>query len=99
MDPQDVKPFLSYLKTELRRIETAAGTLSMMEREHHRRLNDYDDPSLRDMAVEEDNAARRLAAIKEMCLAACQKIDDLQAGVRPEAVSARAGREDRAAVH
>ncbi|ATY84627.1 hypothetical protein CVV65_06445 [Kyrpidia spormannii] len=97
---KDVEQFLAYVKTELRRVETAAGTLAMIERSHHQRLSDYDDAVLRDIAVEEDNAAKRLGAIKEMCLAACQRIDDLLQGhVRPEAVAAGEGREERAPVH
>lgn len=97
---KDVEQFLTYVQAELRRIETAAGTLSTIERNHHQRLNDYEDAVLRDIAVEEDSAAKRLGAIKEMCLAACQRIDDLLQGhVRPEAVAVREGRQERAPVH
>ncbi|MBX6396130.1 MAG: hypothetical protein IRY98_10590 [Alicyclobacillaceae bacterium] len=98
MNEKELRQWLTYLTSELRRIETAVGTLSMIEQEHARKLTDFDHRKLRDLAVEEQNAARRLAAIKQMCLAMCQRIEEIQAGVRSEGVREE-GREEGAPVH
>lgn len=68
---------LDYIRSELSRIETMAGTLAMVEREHYRRLTNFDQEELLDIAVEEHSAARQLGTIKEMCLSLAQRIDGL----------------------
>lgn len=75
---------LDYIKSELNRIQTIAGTLSTVESEHHKRLMDVGDEKLNRIATEEQSAARQLGEVKQMCLALTQKIDDMQNG-RPEA--------------
>ncbi|WP_107727652.1 hypothetical protein [Desmospora activa] len=74
----DLKNTLSYLHSELNRIETMAGTLSTVEREHFNKLTNFDHRELMDIAVEEQNAARQLGAIKQMCLAMAQKIEGMK---------------------
>ena len=80
MDPNEWNRTLTYLRSELNRIQTMAGTLSTIEQEHFRRLSNFDQRDLMEIAVEEQQAARQLGAIKEMCLAMSQKLDELHAG-------------------
>jgi myo-inositol catabolism protein IolC len=75
---QDLKNTLSYIHSELNRIETMAGTLSTVEREHYNKLTNFDHRELMDMAVEEQSAARQLGTIKHMCLAMAQKIEGIK---------------------
>ncbi len=75
---QDLKHTLSYIHSELNRIETMAGTLSTIEREHFNRLTNFDHRELVDIAVEEQNAARQLGTIKQMCLAMAQKVEGIK---------------------
>lgn len=58
-------------------METMAGTLSSIEREHFNKLTNFDHRELMDIAVEEQNAARQLGTIKQMCLAMAQKIEEM----------------------
>ncbi|ALS27117.1 hypothetical protein IJ21_17160 [Paenibacillus sp. 32O-W] len=67
MEKQDVKHVLQYLQSEISRIETMAGTLSGVEREHFQRLTNFDQRELVDIAVEEQSASRQLGAIQQMC--------------------------------
>ncbi|MBE3554567.1 MAG: hypothetical protein IMW85_06175 [Thermicanus sp.] len=69
--------FLSYLQSELNRMETIAGTLALVEREHHRKLTNYEDRGLLDLAAEEESAARQLGMIKQICLALGERITEL----------------------
>jgi len=75
---QDWKQTLDYLVSELNRLETMAGTLSTVEREHYNRLTNFDHQELTSIAVEEQNAARQLGAMKQMCLSMAQKVDSLK---------------------
>jgi hypothetical protein len=90
---QDLKNTLAYIHSEINRIETMAGTLSMTEREHYRKLSNFDDRAIMDIAAEEQNAARQLGTMKEMCLAMAQKIEEIETAVEQETFS---GGSDRA---
>jgi hypothetical protein len=74
---QELKNTLSYIHSELNRIETMAGTLSTIEHDHYKKLTNFDDRNLVDIAVEEQNAARQLGTMKHMCLAMTQKLEGL----------------------
>ncbi|OYD07798.1 hypothetical protein [Paludifilum halophilum] len=78
MESQSLKNTLSYLHSELLRIETMAGTLSSLERDHYRKLTQFDHDKLMDIAVEEQSAARQLGTIKEMCLSLAQEVKRIQ---------------------
>ena len=78
---QDLKNTLSYIHSELNRIETMAGTLSTIEREHFNKLSNFDHRELMDMSIEEQNAARQLGTIKQMCLAMAEKVETLKQAV------------------
>lgn len=75
---EDLKKVLSYIHSELNRIETMAGTLAVIEQDHYQKLTNFDHRKLVDIAVEEQNAARQLGTVKQMCLSMAQKIEDLQ---------------------
>lgn len=80
MDHQsnDLKNNFSYIKSELNRIQTIAGTLSTVENEHHNSLMNMGDDKLNQIATEEQNAARQLGEVKQICLSLAQQIDDMQ---------------------
>ncbi len=73
----DVKHVMQYLHSEITRIETMAGTLSSIEREHYQKLTNFEQKELIDIAVEEQSAARQLGTIKQMCLNMSQQIDGM----------------------
>lgn len=75
---QELKRTLSYLHSEINRIETMAGTLSTIEREHYNRLTNFDHRELMDIAIEEQNAARQLGTMKQMCLSMAEKIEGIK---------------------
>ncbi|UFJ38961.1 hypothetical protein LOK74_12790 [Brevibacillus humidisoli] len=81
MDYQDLKHTLSYLHAEVNRMETMAGTLSAIERDHYNKLTNFEQRELVDIAVEEQSAARQLGTMKQMCLAMAQKIEELKNAV------------------
>ncbi len=81
MEVQDLKNTLSYIHSELNRIETITGTLSTVEREHYNKLTNFDHSELVEIAVEEQNAARQLGTVKQMCLAMAQKIEGIKNAV------------------
>lgn len=93
---QDFKNTLSYLRSELNRIETMAGTLSTIENEHFHRLTNFDHRELVDLAVEEKNAARQLGTIKQMCLTMAEKIEEIKNAVDRDEVG---GSGRRAEIH
>jgi myo-inositol catabolism protein IolC len=78
---QDLKNTLTYIHSELNRIETIAGTLSSVERDHFNRLTNFDHRELQDIAVEEQSAARQLGEVKQMCLAIAQKVEGVKNAV------------------
>lgn len=82
MEHQDLNQSLDYLRSELNRIETMAGTLSTTEREHFNRLSKMDNGEMMDIALEEQNAARQLGAIKQMCLAMAQTVDSIKINLK-----------------
>jgi len=75
---QDLKRTLSYIHSELNRVETMAGTLSSIERDHYYKLANFDHREILDIAVEEQNAARQLGTMKHMCLAMAEKIEEIK---------------------
>lgn len=81
MSSADLKNTLSYLHSEINRIETMAGTLSATEREHFTKLSNFDHRELMDIATEEQSAARQLGTMKQMCLAMAQKIEHMKNAV------------------
>lgn len=75
---QELKNSLDYIHSEINRIETMAGTLSMAEREHFNKLSHFENRDIMDIATEEQNAARQLGTMKQMCLAMSQKIEEIK---------------------
>jgi myo-inositol catabolism protein IolC len=73
----DVKHVLNYLQSEITRIETVSGTLSSVEREHYKKLTNFDHKELVDIAIEEQSASRQLDTIKQMCLTMSKQIDGM----------------------
>jgi len=96
MSSKDLKNALSYIQSELNRIETMAGTLAVVEREHYNKLTNFDNRELTDIAVEEQSASRQLGTIKQMCLTLSQKVEDISntMGVAPTQGSAEHGKAD-----
>lgn len=74
---QDLQKTLQYMKNELNRVQTIAGTLSTVESQHQKDLLDYGDDRLNQVATEEQNASRQLGEIKQICLTLVQKIDEI----------------------
>lgn len=77
MKMEQLHQTLSYLLSELHRIETTAGTLAMVEHEHFQRLTRFDHRELQEVAVEEQSAARQLGRVKHQCVAMSRKIEDV----------------------
>lgn len=76
---QKLEQTLSYLSSEINRIQTIAGTLSIVENEHYKELTNLGDESkFQKLALEEQNASRQLSEIKNICLALSEKIEQLQ---------------------
>jgi diadenosine tetraphosphate (Ap4A) HIT family hydrolase len=59
-----------------------AGTLSTVERDHFTALTNFDNSTLQDLAVEEQNAARQLGTIKHICLSLAQKVDGINQAIQ-----------------
>lgn len=78
MEAQDLQKTCTYIVSELNRIQTIAGTLASIEREHHTKLTGYEDRELLDIAVEEQSAARQLGMVRHVCLELSQKLDEVQ---------------------
>lgn len=82
MNDNELQQTLSYLSSEINRIETIAGTLSTVESEHYKELTNLgEDSKLQQIALEEQSASRQLGEIKSICLALSQKIEDLQSNM------------------
>lgn len=75
---QDLTHTLTYLQSELHRMETIAGTLATVERDHFKRLSNFDHNELMEIAVEEQNASRQLGTVKQICLALTQRVDEMK---------------------
>jgi anti-sigma28 factor (negative regulator of flagellin synthesis) len=88
---QELKHTLSYLHSELNRLETMAGTLSTVEEDHFRKLTNFDHSGLTDIAVEEQSAARQLGTMKQMCLSMAQKVDEMKKSIESGQFGERAG--------
>lgn len=79
----DMDQTLTYIHSELNRVQTIAGTLASVETQHYQDLTDMGDDKLNQIAVEEQNAARQLGEVKQICLSLAQKIDELKNQVKP----------------
>lgn len=93
---KDLENALAYIHSELNRIETMAGTLATVEREHYNKLTNFDHRELTDIAVEEQSAARQLGAMQQMCLAMAQKIEGIKKAIERGEIK---GSVERAEVH
>lgn len=69
---------LSYIHSELNRVQTIAGTLSTSESKHYKELTDMGDDRLNQIANEEQNAARQLGEVKQICINLVQKVEDIK---------------------
>ncbi|NSL53354.1 hypothetical protein HR057_16605 [Bacillus sp. P2(2020)] len=78
MEQNTLKTTLSYLTSELNRIQTIAGTLSSIEEQHYKDLTSIGDDKLNQIALEEQNASRQLGEIKQLCIGLTQKIEELK---------------------
>lgn len=78
MELKELSNTLSYLHSELNKIETIVGTLAVTEHEHYRKLTGYDHREISDIAVEEQNASRQLGAVKQMCNSMAQRLMEIQ---------------------
>lgn len=77
----DFKNTLSYIHSELNRVQTIAGTLSTIETQHYKDLTSMGDDKLNQLAVEEQSAARQLGEVKQICIALAQKVDEIKNSV------------------
>ncbi|MBP2019555.1 prefoldin subunit 5 [Symbiobacterium terraclitae] len=84
MQHEDLKAACNYISSELSRIETVAGTLAMIEREHYNTLNRFDHRELLDVAVEEQSAARQLGMVKQVCGELVQKMAEIQKAIEQQ---------------
>ncbi len=75
---------LSYIHSELNRIETIAGTLATTETKHYKELTDIGDDRLNQVANEEQTAARQLGEVKQICMSLSQKVESLQKQVQDQ---------------
>lgn len=75
---------LSSFQSDLNRIQTVAGTLSQLERQHYNDLTKYEDERLTGIAVAEQSSARQLGEIKQICIAMSQKIEEIQRSLEKE---------------
>ena len=96
MQLQDLKNTLSYIHSELNRVETVAGTLATLEREHFNKLTNYDHRELMDIATAEQSAARQLGAVKQMCNSMAQKVEEIKNALDQGEIG---GNSDRAEIH
>ncbi|TEB14426.1 hypothetical protein Psfp_02929 [Pelotomaculum sp. FP] len=69
---------LASFHSDLNRIQTVAGTLSQIERQHYTDLTKYEDEKLSSIAVAEQSSARQLGEIKQICISMAQKIDEIE---------------------
>jgi hypoxanthine phosphoribosyltransferase len=74
----DTRNTLSYIHSELGRIQTIAGTLSTVETQHYKDLTNMGDDKLNQLAIEEQSAARQLGEVKQICLSLAQKVEELK---------------------
>lgn len=81
MSYEDLRATCTYIASELSRIETVAGTLAMIEREHYNTLNRFDHRELLDVAVEEQSAARQLGMVKQVCGELVQRMAEIQKAI------------------
>ncbi|WP_144934531.1 hypothetical protein [Paenibacillus sp. 32O-W] len=73
---------LEYVHHELQRLQTIAGTLSAVETRHFQDLTNFGDDRLNQIAIEEQNAARQLGEVKQICLSLAQRVEELKNGMQ-----------------
>ncbi|MFD0868297.1 MULTISPECIES: hypothetical protein [Paenibacillus] len=73
---------LEYVHHELQRLQTIAGTLSTIETRHFKDLTNFGDDRLNQIAIEEQNAARQLGEVKQICLSLAQRVEELKNGMQ-----------------
>ncbi|TCS93431.1 hypothetical protein [Hazenella coriacea] len=81
MEIKDLKHTISTIQSELNQIETMAGTLSTIEREHYNLLTRFDHSELVDIAVEEQSGSRQLGTMKQLCLSISQKLEGIHQAI------------------
>ena len=74
----NISDTLAAFHSDLNRIQTVAGTLAQVERQHYNDLTKYDDDRLTRIAVTEQSSSRQLGEIKQLCIAMAQKIEEIQ---------------------
>lgn len=74
----NISDALASFHSDLNRIQTVAGTLAQVERQHYNDLTKYEDQRLTSIAVAEQSSARQLGEIKQICIAMAQKIEEIQ---------------------
>jgi hypothetical protein len=74
----DIDHTLSYIHSELNRVQTIAGTLSSIETKYFNDLTDMGDDKLNQIAIEEQSAARQLGEVKQICISLAQKVEELK---------------------
>lgn len=74
----NISDTLTAFHSDLNRIQTVAGTLAQVERQHYNDLTKYDDERLTRIAVTEQSSSRQLGEIKQICIAMAQKIEEIQ---------------------
>jgi hypothetical protein len=74
----NISETLASFHSDLNRIQTVAGTLAQVERQHYNDLTKYEDQRLTSIAVSEQSSARQLGEIKQICIAMAQKIEEIQ---------------------
>lgn len=74
----NISETLASFHSDLNRIQTVAGTLAQVERQHYNDLTKYEDQRLTSIAVAEQSSARQLGEIKQICIAMAQKIEEIQ---------------------
>lgn len=74
----NISDTLAAFHSDLNRIQTVAGTLAQVERQHYNDLTKYDDERLTRIAVTEQSSSRQLGEIKQICIAMAQKIEEIQ---------------------
>lgn len=76
-----ISDVLAALHSDLNRIQTVAGTLSQVDSQHYRELTKFDNERLSDIAVAEQNSARQLGEIKQLCIGMARQIEELRESI------------------
>lgn len=99
MEQQELLTACSYIASELNRIQTVAGTLATIEKDHHTKLTGYEDRELLDIAVEEQSASRQLGMVRQVCLELSQKLGEVQQALGGGGAGGSGGQASRGGSH